>query len=75
MTLSGDALTVLIPDREPTDLVAYGSSSPRSSSCFLRTMHAATIANVVRTAPMPQLNTNAVERGSVSLMTRRYASR
>ena len=68
-------LTVLTPDLEPTDRVVYGSSSPRSRNCFLRTMQAATMANVVRTAPIPQLKTSAVERGSVSLITRRYASR
>lgn len=56
-------------------LLVYGSSIPRTMSCFRRMMHAATIANVVRTAPMPQLNTSAVVTGSVSLITRRYASR
>ena len=69
------SLTVFIPDLEPTDRGVYGSSRPRSMNCFRRIMQAATMANVVRTAPIPQLKTSAVDRGSVSLMTRRYASR
>ena len=74
-TFKQTALTVLMPDLDPTDLALYGSSRPRSINCFLRTMHAATMAKVVRTAPIPQLNTSAVDNGSVSLITRRYASR
>jgi len=56
-------------------LVAKGSGKPLSTSCFLLIMRAATIANVVLTAPTPQLKTRDVCKGSVSRITRRYASR
>jgi len=56
-------------------LVAKGSGKPLSTSCFLLMIRAATIANVVLTAPTPQLKTRDVRKGSVSRITRRYASR
>jgi len=73
-----ESLTVLKP--EPVEVFltlfggktrafsGYGSSFPRERSCFLLTIDAATIANVVRTAPMPQENTSDVFRGSVVLI-------
>ena len=56
-------------------LGVHGSCIPRIMSCLLRTRDTATIAKVVLTAPIPQLNINAVVKGSVFLITRRYASR
>lgn len=61
-------LTVLVPlpstvvdkDGVPITLLAYGSSIPLSISCLRRTSDAATIAKVVRTAPIPQEKTREV---------------
>ena len=53
------------------DFRAYGTGKPLSIICFRRTKDAATMAKVVRTAPMPQEKTRAVPIGSVSLMMRR----
>jgi hypothetical protein len=83
----GGTLTVLKPEFPgvlkalplPTGNISafsgYGSSIPRARTCFLLTSDAATMANVVRTTPMPQENTSAVFKGSVAVITRRYASR
>lgn len=75
-------LTVVVPGLEergelliPGTLVAYGSGIPREMSCFRLTREAATMAKVVRTAPMPQEKTSAVVSGSVARITRTYASR
>jgi len=62
------------PMRE-VGLVPKGSGKPLSTNCFLLMMRAATIANVVLTAPIPQLKTRDVRKGSVSRITWRYASR
>lgn len=59
----------------PLDFMAYGSGPPWFMICLRLTNEAATMAKVVRTAPMPQEKTRAVLVGSVSRMTRRYASR
>lgn len=53
----------------------YGSGIPISRSCLRLTSEAATMAKVVRTAPIPQENTSDVLVGSVARMTLRYASR
>ena len=53
------------------DFKAYGSGKPLSISCFRRTKDAATMAKVVRTAPIPHEKTRAVWVGSVSLIIRR----
>lgn len=58
-----------------TPFIAYGSGPPLFMICLRRTREAATMANVVRTAPIPQENTSAVCAGSVSRITRKYASR
>jgi hypothetical protein len=78
-------LTVLIPETPDMGerlfvgkarlFRGYGSSILPARSCCLLTMDAATIAKVVRTAPMPHENTTDVFRGSVALMIRTYASR
>ncbi len=78
-----DRHTVLVPGLEDnpdantpaTPFIAYGSGPPLSIICLRRTREAATMANVVRTAPIPQENTSAVFAGSVSRITRKYASR
>jgi hypothetical protein len=48
---------------------------PRTSNCLLLTTSAATIANVVLTAPIPHENTNDVLNGEVGFIKRRYASK
>jgi hypothetical protein len=42
------------------DFRAYGSGRPLSIICFRRNKDAATMAKVVRTAPIPQEKTKAV---------------
>jgi hypothetical protein len=66
-------LAVFIPgDPEDREIIPfgafeeYGSGPPFAMICFRRTREAATIANVVRTAPIPQEKTRAVFVGSVS---------
>jgi hypothetical protein len=53
------------------ELIPKGSEKPLSTNCFRLIIWAATIAKVVRTAPIPQLKTNDVRKGSVSRITRR----
>lgn len=50
---------------------AYTSPLPALIICFLLTICAATIANVVLTAPMPHVKTSEEMVGSVDLITRR----
>ena len=73
LTVLGPGLEESAPElkADGLTLTPKGSGMPLSSICFRRTIDAATIANVVRTAPIPQLKTSAVFRGSVSRITLR----